>query len=247
MRVSRMSCVTSGSGSSPTGTGDFGHPNSAPFLRTSGACPFATPMTYDRIDHFNRWAQTYDGHPMQRFLFRPVHEAALQLAAQEVPWPTAILDVGCGTGRLLRSAAERFPGVELLGVDAAIEMVKQAKASLPAGMAIRFQQGTAEELPLQTGAFDLVFSTLTMRHWYDQSKGVSEVRRVLAPGGRWLLADFVPQGRSCFIRRLIDRERLEERGWLDAMLSDGGLAVVADRRLAMLGGQVPVLAIALNP
>ena len=199
-------------------------------------------MAYNRIDHFNRWAQSYERHPMQRFLFGPAQDAALQLAAREVPRPTAILDVGCGTGRLLRSAAVRFPGVELLGVDAAIEMVNQAKTALPAGMAIRFQQARAEELPLQTGSFDLVFSTLTVRHWCDQRKGITEVRRVLAPGGRWVLADFVFMERSRFVSRLLRRKQPEQREWLDGMVSDLELVAVAEQRV--VGGQVLVLAIA---
>jgi ubiquinone/menaquinone biosynthesis C-methylase UbiE len=200
-------------------------------------------MAHHDIDRFNQWAQTYERHPMQRFIFGPVQETALQLAAHEVARPTAILDVGCGTGRLLRSAAMRFPGAELVGVDAAIEMVKQAEASFPSGVAIRFQQATAEELPLQAAVFDLVFSTLTFHHWHDQRKGIAEVARVLAPGGRWLLADFVPMGMMRYVSRLLRLKRFQDRGRLEGMLSDAGLAVVAERRVPRLGGQVPVLAI----
>ena len=200
-------------------------------------------MAHHDIDRFNQWAQTYERHPMQSFIFGPVQETALQLAAQEVARPRAILDVGCGTGRLLRSAAVRFPGAELVGVDAAIEMVKQAEASFPSGVAIRFQQATAEELPLQTAGFDLVFSTLTFHHWHDQRKGIAEVARVLAPGGRWLLADFIPMGMMRYVSSLLRLKRFKDRGRLERMLSDAGLAVVAERRVPRLGGQVPVLAI----
>lgn len=195
------------------------------------------------VDRFNRWARTYDRHWMQRFLFDRVQETALQLAAQEVPRPAAILDVGCGTGRLLRSAAGRFPGARLVGVDAAIEMVKQAEASLPAGMAIRFQQATAEELPLPGGEFDLVFSTLTFHHWHEQGRGIAEVARVLAPGGRWLLADFIVAGLMRYLRRILRLTQFPERGGVGSMLSAAGLQVVAERRVPGLGGQVAVLVI----
>lgn len=195
------------------------------------------------VDRFNRWARTYDRHWMQRFLFDRVQETALQLAAQEVPRPAAILDVGCGTGRLLRSAAGRFPGARLVGVDAAIEMVKQAEASLPAGMAIRFQQATAEELPLPGGEFDLVFSTLTFHHWHEQGRGIAEVARVLAPGGRWLLADFIVAGLMRYLRRILRLTQFPERGGVGSMLSAAGLQVVAERRVPGLGRQVTVLVI----
>jgi ubiquinone/menaquinone biosynthesis C-methylase UbiE len=195
------------------------------------------------IDHFNRWASTYDRHWMQRLIFGRVQEMTLQLAALEVARPTAILDVGCGTGRLLRSAAVRFPGARLVGVDAAIEMVRQAEASIPAGIAIEFQQATAEELPFPNAQFDLVFSTVTFHHWRDQGKGIAEVARVLAPGGRWLLADFIAAGLMRYVRRLLRLRQFPERGEVDGMLAAVGLRVVGERRVPGLGGQVTVLAI----
>ena len=195
------------------------------------------------IDRFNRWASTYDRHWMQRLIFGRVQEMTLQLAALEVARPTAILDVGCGTGRLLRSAAVRFPGARLVGVDAAIEMVKQAEASIPAGTAIEFQQATAEQLPFPNAQFDLVFSTVTFHHWRDQRKGIAEVARVLAPGGRWLLADFIAAGLMRYVRRLLRLRQFPERGDVDGMLAAVGLGVVGERRVPGLGGQVTVLAI----
>jgi ubiquinone/menaquinone biosynthesis C-methylase UbiE len=195
------------------------------------------------IDRFNRWASTYDRHWMQRLIFGQVQEMTLQLAALEVARPTAILDVGCGTGRLLRSAAVRFPGARFVGVDAAIEMVKQAEASIPAGIAIEFQPATAEQLPFPNAQFDLVFSTVTFHHWRDQGKGIAEVARVLAPGGRWLLADFIAAGLMRYVRRLLRLRQFPERGEVDGMLAAVGLGVVGERRVPGLGGQVTVLAI----
>ena len=154
------------------------------------------------VDRFNRWASTYDRHWMQRIIFDPIQRAVLQLAEEEVGNPGAILDVGCGTGRLLRSASQRFPGAKLLGVDAAIEMVKQAQKSTPDGT-IQFQQATAEELPFPDGSFDLVISTMTFHHWQNQGRGAAEVARVLTPDGRWLLAEFVPSG---FMKRVRSAE-----------------------------------------
>ena len=199
------------------------------------------------VDRFNEWAQTYEGHRLQRIILEPVQETALQLAVQETPRAGAILDVGCGTGRLLRSAVKRFPGARLVGLDAAIEMVKQAQALVPNDVAIRFQQGIAEELPFDAASFDVVFSTLTFHHWHDQTRGIAEVRRVLTPNGRWLLADFFPTGMMRYVTRLLRLKHFQERGRLEAMLAKSGLAVVAQRRVSRLGAQLPVLAIGARP
>lgn len=183
---------------------------------------------------------------MQRSIFEPVQRTVLQLAGEQVAQPGAILDVGCGTGRLLRSAEARFPGARLVGVDAAIEMVKQAAASTPVASAIHFQQATAEELPFPNSDFNLVFSTMTFHHWHDQSKGIAEVARVLAPHGRWLLADFIPTGLMRYVRRLVRLNQFPDHATLENLLTKARLEVVAARKVPGLGGQVTVAAIAAH-
>lgn len=195
------------------------------------------------IDRFNRWAGTYDRHWMQRIILEPIHRTVLQLAEEQVGRPSAILDVGCGTGRLLRSARARFPDASLVGVDAAIEMVKQAQASTPNGV-IQFQQATAEELPFPDASFDLVFSTMSFHHWKSQARGIAEVARVLNPGGRWILADFVASGLMKPIRSLLRLHQFPDRADLQRVLLEAGLKMIQERRVSRLGGQVAVMAIA---
>jgi len=197
----------------------------------------------DDVDRFNHWASSYDRHWMQRIVFGPIQRTVLQLAAQEVDRPRAILDVGCGTGKLLRLAAASFPAASLFGVDAAIEMVKIAEASDPSG-AIRFKQATAENLPFPDAHFDLVFSTMTFHHWHDQGRGISEVGRMLTQHGRWLLADFVASGWMRHVRGALRLRQFPTRIDLEPMLQRSGLRVVAERRVPRLGGQIKVLAIA---
>lgn len=192
------------------------------------------------VERFSRWAPKYDSHYLQRLVFEPVQQAVLELAAQEVPRPTAILDVGCGTGRLLRTAGERFPGARLEGVDAAEGMIEQARASAGPAGAINFQLATAEHLPFPGAQFDLVFSTMTFHHWAGQRRGVAEIERVMTPEGRWILADFVPTGLLRYFRRLFRMNRFLEKEELEAMLASAGLRVVAGRRVQ---SRISVLAI----
>jgi len=200
-------------------------------------------MHHHDVDRFGEWAPTYEQHWMQRRIMGPVQETVLEMAAAQVPRPAAILDIGCGTGRLLRAAAARFPGARLDGVDAADGMIKQAIATLPAGLQIQFQQATAESLPFPDGSFDLVFSTMTFHHWSDQQRAIGEVRRVLAPGGRWLLADMVAKGPMVLVVRLLRIGRVVSPSRLDRMLGPEGMAVIARRKVPGTGGYVPVLAI----
>lgn len=209
-----------------------------------GLAGYHRPVSRHRdVERFDRWAETYDRHWMQRRIFEPVQRTVLDMAEEVVPRPGAILDVGCGTGRLLRSASARFPEAQLVGVDPAPEMVRQAELRTGDGSAMGFQPASAEELPFPDQRFDLVFSTLTFHHWADQHEAVAEIARVLAPGGRWLLADFVATGLMRYVRRLLRIRRFPERVSLDAMLAPAHLSVLAERKVLGLHGQVAVLAI----
>lgn len=204
-------------------------------------------MAEHDVERFNRWAANYDRHYLQRLIFEPVQKTILETAREEVSDPRAILDVGCGTGRLLIAAEQTFPNARLEGVDAAVLMVKQAQGALPASSRITFRQATAERLPFQDAQFDLVFSTMTFHHWSDQRAGIAEVARVLKPRGRWLLADFVASGLMRYVRRLLRLRRFPERRVLDPMLAAAGLQVLARRGVPGTGAQVPVLVIGRLP
>jgi ubiquinone/menaquinone biosynthesis C-methylase UbiE len=147
------------------------------------------------VQEFNRRAATYEDSRKQSYFFDRVQRAVLNLAETQTR-PDAVLDVGCGTGRLLRKAKELWPEARLIGVDAAEKMIEQASRLFPEA---EFHAAMAESLPLPDASVDLAFSTLSFHHWINQAKGVSEVARVLRPGGRFLLADIaLPFGLSVF-------------------------------------------------
>ena len=138
--------------------------------------------------------------------------------------PNAVLDVGCGTGRLLRKAKEMWPDARLVGVDAADKMIDQAKQLFPRA---EFYFAMAESLPLPDASVDLAFSTLSFHHWINQAKGVSEVARVLRPQGRFLLADIVPPFGLSFFTRHFERNNPKRTR---EMFVEAGLTVELQQR-----------------
>lgn len=109
------------------------------------------------------------------------------------PSARTVLDVGCGTGMLLREFAARRPdATTLTGIDAAGNMVARARAQARGQAADRrlsYCQAVAEQLPFADAVFDLVVSTTSFDHWADQKAGLAECRRVLARGGHLVLTD----------------------------------------------------------
>lgn len=122
-------------------------------------------------------------------LHKEISDRVVRLALSRVPAPERVLDVGCGTGYVLRQLAGRLPDTTaFLGVDAAPKMIEVARNNT-ADERVRYAHGTAENLPAADAAFDLVLTTTSFDHWEDQAKGVAECARVLRPGGTLVLTD----------------------------------------------------------
>lgn len=82
-------------------------------------------------DRFDQWASRYEQSWMQHALFEPAHQATLMLVTPLVPQPESVLDVGCGTGTLLRRSGMLWPQAHLIGVDPAAGMVEMAQHLTP--------------------------------------------------------------------------------------------------------------------
>ncbi|HWJ52261.1 MAG TPA: class I SAM-dependent methyltransferase [Propionibacteriaceae bacterium] len=98
-----------------------------------------------------------------------------------------VVDVGCGPGTAAREAARR--GASVTGVDPAAVMLRLARALTRDRNAISWAEGTAEDLPLPDGSATVVWSLATVHHWKSVTAGLAEARRVLAPGGRFLVIE----------------------------------------------------------
>src|SRR5262245_35483210 len=146
-----------------------------------------------------RWAPYYDfavtlttlGHA--RLLRRVTVDQALIKPGDHV------LDVGCGTGEVTLLAKTRAKDGKVYGIDPAPEMIAVArKKAAHKRLEIDFRVGMIESLPFPDSSIDVVISSLMMHHLPDELKvrGLAEVYRVLKPGGRLLIADFMRPTRS---------------------------------------------------
>jgi SAM-dependent methyltransferase len=92
-----------------------------------------------------------------------------------------VLDVGCGTGALTVSVAERV-GEEgrTVGIDPNPDMLTVARRK---PVAVEWRQGVAESLPFNEASFDAVVSQFAMMFFEDRPKALAEMHRVARPGG----------------------------------------------------------------
>lgn len=134
---------------------------------------------------FSRQAATFAesrvlGAPEQ---IEPVLEAAAIQPGERV------LDVGCGTGFLLLGAARR--SAQVVGVDVTPAMLAEAKRRVDeAGLTnVTLREASAEALPFADQRFDVALNRLTLHHLGNPRRVLSEIHRVLRPGGRLVLCD----------------------------------------------------------
>jgi ubiquinone/menaquinone biosynthesis C-methylase UbiE len=95
-----------------------------------------------------------------------------------------VLDVGCGTGRLAAALQDR--GNRVWGVDPSPEMVQAAR-----NRGVNAKVARAEQLPFKEGWFERAALWLTV-HLLDRPRAFGELRRVLGPDGRVVIATFDP-------------------------------------------------------
>lgn len=95
------------------------------------------------------------------------------------------LDVACGTGVLARELARRMGSHNVIGLDCNDGMLAVAREK---GPEIRWHKGTAEALPFEAGAFDVVACQFGLMFFEDKTEALRQMWRTLAPGGRLAVA-----------------------------------------------------------
>lgn len=135
-------------------------------------------------DSFNRQAPTYDtdargSHPRMLYPF-------LLAKLEETPYERA-LDLGCGTGEVMKRILDADSTKILTGLDLSENMIAEAKKKL--GNRASLVLGDSEHLPFADGSFDKVYCNDSFHHYPSPENVLVEIFRVLKPGGMFVLAD----------------------------------------------------------
>jgi ubiquinone/menaquinone biosynthesis C-methylase UbiE len=118
-----------------------------------------------------------------------VHRAQLRPGEQ-------VLDVACGTGVVARLAAKKVASGNVTGLDLNAGMLAVARDVINEGPPVTWIEGSALDLPFQSGRFDAILCQLGLQFFPDQPKALREMRRVVRVPGRVALSVYSPIERT---------------------------------------------------
>lgn len=157
-----------------------------------------------------------DGDFGRRYVLDPVMLDRVRRAGV-----TRALDVGCGEGRFCRLLDDA--GVAATGLDPTAALIDTARRRDRDG---RYVRGVAEALPFAAASFDLVVSYLSLIDIADIDAAIPEMARVLAPGGRLLVANLTSFNTPCADRGWVTGARGERLHYpIDDYLDDRAMWV----------------------
>lgn len=133
---------------------------------------------------FNQQAVTYD-QDMRGQHARSLYPILLEKLS-DISYHSA-LDLGCGTGEMIKMILEQDAQKSLTGIDLSEKMLEIAKGKL--NDRAKLLLGDSEHLPFQDGTFDVVYCNDSFHHYPAPENVLAEVKRVLKTGGLFLMGD----------------------------------------------------------
>jgi ubiquinone/menaquinone biosynthesis C-methylase UbiE len=157
------------------------------------------------IKKWNSRAETYD-KSFHRFYFHFTQKRVLSLL--NLHENQCFLDMGCGTGWAVRYAASLVKNKgKFYGIDISPKMIEKAKRNCAGCENTYFYKADAAALPFKNAFFDFIICTNSFHHYFNPSKVLNEVYRVLKPGGKIYIADITTDG---FIMKMVEK-RLQRK------------------------------------
>jgi ArsR family transcriptional regulator len=196
-----------------------------------------------RADRAASASQWFEAHATEWDAIRSLHiaetdvEKAMQQMLGDAPLGR-LIDIGTGTGRMIELFAPRADSA--LGIDRSSEMLRIARAKIgERGLAnTELRQADLYSLPLGDAAADVAIVHHVLHYAQQPGAAIVEAARVLAPGGRLLIADFAPHDRE----ELRTRDAHTRLGFSDAQISGwfDAAGLVAERIETLEGGELTV-------
>ena len=140
-------------------------------------------------NYFNAIAPSYDklNHIMSFGIDRSWRRKAVQAIADQ-PEVRRVLDVATGTGDFAIAIAKKLPaGSEIIGIDLSEQMLEIGRQKVQENIVL--QQGDVENLEFADGSFDRVSVAFGIRNFEHLEQGLSEMCRVLHPGGKLVILE----------------------------------------------------------
>jgi ubiquinone/menaquinone biosynthesis C-methylase UbiE len=146
------------------------------------------------------------------YLSSQVHSQGADLgeAADKLSGLDRVLDVGCGAGHLSFAVAAGVGAVVASDLSREMLAAVAAEAKRRGLDNLVTQRASAEALPFDDASFDAVCTRFSAHHWADLRRGISEMRRVLKPGGRLIVIDVVAPDSALFDTHLQALELLRD-------------------------------------
>lgn len=105
-----------------------------------------------------------------------------------------LLDLGTGTGKVLKSFYSVYPKCKYVGLDMSLDMMKVIEDDL----VVELHEGVVENLKMfQNNSFDIITARMVLHHSTDIDKAFQEAYRVLKPGGKFIVCEGTPPNRHC--------------------------------------------------
>lgn len=177
------------------------------------------------------------GDRAQAYLHSNVHAqgADLQRLAEWLGEDASatLLDIGCGAGHASFVAASKVAQVTAYDLSEKMLHVVSEAAKQRGLTNLATVHGPAEKLPFTDAGFDVVISRYSAHHWHDVSMALREIKRVLKPGGKFILMDTVSPGQPALdvwlqtVEMLRDPSHVRDYSqgeWLQK-INDSGLIV----------------------
>jgi SAM-dependent methyltransferase len=167
---------------------------------------FRLPDYITNVD-FHIQPGSYDDDPLAGYIYHygtkifftghNDNDDVQRIFAQRAPAPEGetrrVLDLGCSVGQSTTALKERFPQAEVWGIDAGLPMVRYAhKRAIDMGLDVHFAQALAEGTGFPDESFDLIYSYILFHELPVEigAKVVAEAKRLLRPGGHFVVCDF---------------------------------------------------------